>query len=120
MRVVAKPGTPRTSWIAEAKVYFVLSLSWGARGTGVRLVSEQAWTPVLFSLDEFDIVDARMPATWRLSRTGSLTVLEPEEWGGAFWESYFDGDPAAVRLMWKMADQMCDDLGDPHIERDYD
>jgi len=93
---LGKP-TDRSHWAKVGAVYHVLSISIEPLQTRFRLVGEEP-TPALFEPEMFEVVSAGIPSVWVVSssRPGCL-ALAPEAWSKpGFWESFFDGEPAAV------------------------
>jgi len=77
----------------------------------LQLVGEEP-TPALFQPEIFEIVSSLVPETWIVA-SGSPGHLEfaPAAWTApGFWESYFDGDPEAVRCFHEERDKIvaCD------------
>lgn len=87
-----------SAWLTVGRVYVVLSLYLGSDGNSVQIMGDQGPGPGVYRLDQFELVECSIPATWvagKMPRGHGLS-FEPAAWAQVgFWERYFDGDPEA-------------------------
>ena len=89
-------------WITVEREYAVLGiLAVFGRPVELRLLTDDGWSLGLFRADCFLTVDSAIPPNWdALVREGGILELAPRAWlANGFWESYYDGDPAARELV---------------------
>ncbi len=99
-----RPGTPgnpaRQPGLTIGTTYEVLEITVDPQGQVLlRLLGDEGRTPALYDLKQFEIVSSKLPASWivSMSAAGGL-VFRPAAWAApGFWESYFNGDDAAIR-----------------------
>lgn len=86
--------------LRDGQEYEVIEVSTEARdGQHVTLlrVTSLDGTPALFDGRGFNVVDASVPPTWHCELGRRSTLFGPPEFlVPGFWESFFDGDEAAV------------------------
>lgn len=88
----------QASWLTVGRSYDVLSVVLDTHGRWLLRLQSDSYPGVgLFQLDQFEIVDPRVPncwiATWNAQGVFELTT---RDWSvPGFWEAYFDGDPNA-------------------------
>lgn len=109
MRVVcthiASPTSGETvatsPWLTVGRGYDVLEIfAESGREVLLRVETDDSGSPGLWDARLFESVNADIPPSWgaEVQDDGSVT-LGPEAWRRpGFWESYFDGDPGAVRV----------------------
>jgi hypothetical protein len=99
VKVRLKSGELHGSWSKRGTEYVVLSVeAIGAGRVGCRIASEDRGMPVVFSLEDFEVCDGRIPVSWRILGVHGATVdLGPEEFAKeGFWEAVFDLDSEAL------------------------
>lgn len=109
MRVLCKriinPVTNQTEsrdpWLTVGKEYQVLSIVVHLqRNILFQLISDDvSKVPVMFTWDQFEIVDARLPSRWVVSVDPEFGEIRfaPSKWlRPGFWDSYFDGNQDAI------------------------
>lgn len=104
-----------STWLKIGGIYQVLTLSIDASGKDlIRLVGEQEPEPVLHPLQQFEVVDNRIPRNWVVTvRPSAGIVIGPEPWmAPGFWERFFDGDAHARAIFeaerLKIVDEGCE------------
>jgi hypothetical protein len=88
-------------WLTVGKVYLVLSVLLDINGKWLlRLLGDNGNGVALFSLSEFEIISAKIPATWIVAwNPKGVFELTTETWNQpGFWEKYYDRDPEAIKL----------------------
>lgn len=87
------------SWLSIGKIYQVLCVYAEPNGIcQLRLIGDDGRTPALHDIRQFEIVSPILPSSWHVNFSpNGFFMLEPEKWiKEGFWESYYDGEPAAV------------------------
>lgn len=100
--MVAPAVEAESSWVAVHSVYPVLALLAKSDGRVQLLITTDephsyGWFDALY----FRTVDESMPANW-IARVhpGGLLEIAPSAWMEVgFWESYYDADPEAERVL---------------------
>ncbi len=100
VNVVDALGRPTlaSAWLTVGTVYHVLSVVFDTHSLWwLRLVSDETSDVGVFGLEQFEIVSARVPATWIVSwSSGGAFELSPAAWlAQGFWERYFEHDDVA-------------------------
>lgn len=87
-------------WFTLDKVYTVLSLFIDSdHCIKLRLLADQSPAGIISSLDEFELVDKRIPPNWVINYNEKILELQPARWAEPkFWANYFDGVPEAERI----------------------
>lgn len=90
-----------SSWLTIGKTYLVLSVyAFVGRDLMLRLIGDDTVSPILVNAKQFATTCIQMPSNWRaiIDDKGNFQ-LTPEPWSKpGFWESYFNGEPAAEQL----------------------
>lgn len=87
-----------SAWLRVGREYSVLAISVFGGRILLRIASDDAGVPALFQAEMFEVIDARLPSSWRaiLDQSGGLDI-GPAAWLRAgFWEDYFNNAPEAV------------------------
>lgn len=77
--------------------YKVLSIEMHQGQVQLRLVGDDPYTPGLFTLAQFEIVDGTLSRNWVISMSEAGDVeIGPAMWASpGFWTRFFDRDPGA-------------------------
>lgn len=89
-----------SAWLRVGREYTVLAISAFGGRVLLRIASDEAGVPALFQAEMFEVVDSRLPSSWRatLEQSGGLDI-GPDAWLQAgFWEDYFNDAPEAVAI----------------------
>lgn|SRR5690242_13033197 len=89
-------------WLKIGAVYEVICLTFDAHSKAVyaRIVGEQPAIPAVHAIEQFEIIDSRMPATWEIfgGKNGGF-FIGPAPWAvPGFWEKFFDRDATARQI----------------------
>lgn len=86
-------------WVTIGREYLVLAVYGDATGIKFRLLSDDDTTPALFEATDFIMLETTLPGDWEFSLSESRSwELSPRQWAkSSFWNSYFDGDPIALK-----------------------
>ncbi len=88
----------QSSWLTVGKIYDVLSVVFDAHGRWLLRLPSDSYPGVgLFPIEQFKVVDARVPSCWIVTwNANGVFELTTQDWSNpGFWEAYFDGDPSA-------------------------
>ena len=98
---ITKTSEETSSWLTIGKTYLVLSVhAFVGRDLMLRLIGDDPNGPILVNARQFETTCIQMPSNWRaiIDDKGNFQ-LTPEPWSKpGFWESYFNGEPAAEQL----------------------
>jgi len=89
-----------SSWLTIGKTYLVLSVYAYGCDLMLRLIGDDPNGPIFVDARQFRTTCIQMPSNWRaiIDDKGNFQ-LTPEPWSKpGFWESYFNGEPAAEEL----------------------
>ena len=90
-----------SKWLTIGETYLVLSMyAFVGRDVMLRLIGDDANTPILVNARQFSTVCTEVPSNWRAIIDDNGTFfLTPEAWSKpGFWESYFNGERAARQI----------------------
>jgi hypothetical protein len=63
--------------------------------------------PGLFEMSFFDVIDTRIPPGWLLVDWGRGHYrLDPNEFGGDFWDRFHEAEPEAERTFGKVVERL--------------
>ena len=89
-------------WLTIGKEYVVLEVMTSAsKGLLYRFVGDNTdKSPSVFTASQFELISDLVPSNWKISVVNkSLIVLGPKEWRQSdFWDSCYDGEPAALEI----------------------
>jgi hypothetical protein len=92
----------QSKWLTVGSVYEVICLTFDAYSKTMyaRLFGDQAAIPAVHSIDQFEVIDSRMPPNWQIftGKNGGL-FIGPASWSTVgFWEKFFDRDASALEI----------------------
>ena len=83
-------------WLSKEKLYEVVTIIVEPRRILVRILADDSYTPAIFDLSLFHIVNGAIPANWTVNYKDGILTFGPAAWSAeGFWERYFDGDSSA-------------------------
>lgn len=103
----------KNSWLTIGKEYVVLGIEVRQNKVSFLIVSDSIGQPVLANAIQFEVLNKRIPNTWRISTEAlALFSIEPEAWQKpGFWEDCYDHEPEAVELYKREARIMHEEEG---------
>ena len=90
----------KSKWLTVGKIYLVLSLTLSNGRWLVRVKGDSDPGLGLFPMDQFTIVDPRLPKNWiAVWHEKGAFELTTEAWSKpSFWEKYYEHDEEAKRI----------------------
>lgn len=89
-------------YFTVGKEYIALGMSFRTDGreSTVSILCDEDRSPVLIELAFFDIVDSSIPPNWAVIPFEAVGYgLRPTEFGGDFWDRFYDGDLRAGSVL---------------------
>ncbi|VEG13900.1 hypothetical protein [Moraxella cuniculi] len=100
-------------WLIKDKLYVVLDIVANCLDGSVEIVvkSEDIHTPIVVSLNEFEIIDSRLISDWEVcvNDLDGLT-LRHQKFSGDFWDKFHDADPNAEKVFWQVYNELAKQL----------
>jgi hypothetical protein len=98
-------GSKSGSQFTRDRCYRVFEVLTIGGNVHLRILDDQDHTPGLYDEEEFQIVDAREPVSWKteLSDNGTRVRGYAELIEEGFWDSFFDGDGQSKEIFSKIA-----------------
>lgn len=100
-------------WLVKNKLYIVLGISFNQNDSypQITIKTEDSDTPAIFSLVDFDIIDAKIDTNWVfIIHTNTNYSIRPIEFSGDFWDKFHDADPNAEKVFWQVYNELAKQL----------